>query len=799
MFQHHITVAEAAAILNVVIVIVQVRYPLLITLVAVGIVKSRTNVATWSVFGRLINQSYWPILLQTDTVAGNKVDERVRGIAISSSLTTLLLAIAAVVTPLGLHSTLRNTELDDVRFEYSRDTSAMGLATQSRAGYNNDDGVEVYNNDTGTGMRTVPDRDDAFITTTIPLDISNVFKSADNANDNQTKPNPDSTHVWLDHGKPRTQGRFQYYQQFFLENRTRAIEGLIISTQDTPGIGLRNHTLPPASEYGYTWKERILWLKPVTQCTSLNLTYEYMIPPPDGQYYALNQSIVNRGGFICLPELTPILDLNGTQSDPRYLNRAHAAAVLTNIFLAKYLKQNRTILKLNTRYSLGDYQDPESFTTWDASAPEPNRLYFSSFRSLDLAANTSNPSLPGPTLTSLKASNHSNIGDRVVTIDPLVKGYDRGDSADITIAGASGGLMLGIGTQIDEEGNSLPESDAAQLNPGSMWSQPLFACMSGVAASVKEVTFQLNGTNTLDNLVVQSVEQVLYASEDDFPIWAMEQTNRNISQVSPFWGMISQEAANTADVATARQASFRLPASSTSVFGGYALSSADDAVAGAKASLAAIQDIYTAGDSNKFIPGSQDYTGGNNYLLYRQWQKLLGDPTTAGRVIDLIWTDLMANYLVSARSTLSTTQDDLATRRDESSILYANRPASQFSIGISYDWRHAIPALLFVCVYVGLLAWGLIMFMTRGLSITILRFMLNQTAAGRSITTERYHATSDLDVTRTAVWARIRGDEMVRVGKDSVGMQHFGGAESQEYYPLESKPGMHHSAEHDSQ
>lgn len=131
-------------------------------------------------FGRLINQSYWPVLLQTDTVAGNKVDKRVRGIAISSSLTTLLLAVAAIVTPLGLHSTLRNTELDDVRFEYSRDASAMGLATQSRAGYNasrtcqytffnapcpgNDDGVQVYSNETGAGISTLPGRDDAFIT-----------------------------------------------------------------------------------------------------------------------------------------------------------------------------------------------------------------------------------------------------------------------------------------------------------------------------------------------------------------------------------------------------------------------------------------------------------------------------------------------------------------------------------------------------------------------------------------------------------------------------------------------------------
>lgn len=260
-------------------------------------------------------------------------------------------------------------------------------------------------------------------------------------------------------------------------------------------------------------------------------------------------------------------------------------------------------------------------------------------------------------------------------VDPLVKGYDRGDQANIAISGAGGGLMLGIGTQIDEQGNSIPTSDAAQLTPGSMWSQPLFACVSGVEASVKEVTFQLNGTNTLDNLVIQSVQEVTYPSEADLPIWAMENTNRTISEVSPFWGMISQDAANTANVTTVRQAAFRLPASSTSVFGGLALASADDAIAGAKAPLAAIQDIFQAGDYNKFIPGAQDYTGSNNYLLYRQWQKLLADPATAGRVVDLIWTDLMANYLVSARSTLPAAQGNLLNRRDASSTAYASSPA----------------------------------------------------------------------------------------------------------------------------
>lgn len=157
-------------------------------------------------------------------------------------------------------------------------------------------------------------------------------------------------------------------------------------------------------------------LTPLPRCTPLNLTYEYMIPPPDGQKYALNQSIVDRGGFVYLPEITPILDLNGTQSDPRYLNRSHAAAVLTNIFLAKYLKQNRTTLKLNARYNLGDYQDPDSFSSSNTSAPEPNRLYFSSFGGIDLATNRSDPNLPGAALQSLKAYNFSSIGDRVVNI-----------------------------------------------------------------------------------------------------------------------------------------------------------------------------------------------------------------------------------------------------------------------------------------------------------------------------------------------------------------------------------------------
>lgn len=111
---------------------------------------------------------------------GKKVDKRIQGIAITSTLTTLLLAVAAVVTPLGLRSQLRAGEAQDIRFEYIRDTSALGMAAQSRVGYKpdrlcsdglsyepcpgNDDGVYMIRNASGRGLFTKPGRDDATLT-----------------------------------------------------------------------------------------------------------------------------------------------------------------------------------------------------------------------------------------------------------------------------------------------------------------------------------------------------------------------------------------------------------------------------------------------------------------------------------------------------------------------------------------------------------------------------------------------------------------------------------------------------------
>lgn len=74
-------------------------------------------------------------------------------------------------------------------------------------------------------------------------------------------PGEDENVLRLDHGEVRTRGRFRYAQQMLSQNSTWAVEGLVVSMADTPGIGFRNHTLPPTSEVGYSWTEELLWMK----------------------------------------------------------------------------------------------------------------------------------------------------------------------------------------------------------------------------------------------------------------------------------------------------------------------------------------------------------------------------------------------------------------------------------------------------------------------------------------------------------------------------------------------------------
>jgi hypothetical protein len=281
----------------------------------------------------------------------------VKRLSILSTLATCLLAIATAITPLGLYSRTVKRDNDDVVFTYVKDISPIGRATPSHADYSlnrvcgslldvscpgNEDGYTFIRN--GTTFSVTPDGHDGdradWISSKIATNITTVFDSI-SANqsttiagifdihyrsfvnhNNSTRPADYENKRWFDAGRLRTLGRFRYFETFILNDNFDAIEGLIVSTKNNPGIGFRNHTLPPSSVTGYTWTERILWLEPDTACTDLNLTLEYTIPSPDAPVSEEIAQLVDRGGLVDLPLDYPKVDINNTQDDPKLQERS---------------------------------------------------------------------------------------------------------------------------------------------------------------------------------------------------------------------------------------------------------------------------------------------------------------------------------------------------------------------------------------------------------------------------------------------------------------------------------------------
>lgn len=138
----------------------------------------------------------------------------------------------------------------------------------------------------------------------------------------------------------------------------------------------------------------------VTECTDLNITYDFTIAPPDHVFGGTpNARLTDRGGLVNVPESYPFLDLNDTQSDPKLLQRSWKAAVLTNMSIMRTWNETRNYTYMGKEYWLEDLVD----TLWllDITASNPRQVAFSGFGSS--AIGYFDPHLPGP-LSSVRSS-----------------------------------------------------------------------------------------------------------------------------------------------------------------------------------------------------------------------------------------------------------------------------------------------------------------------------------------------------------------------------------------------------------
>jgi len=295
--------------------------------------------------------------------------------------------------------------------------------------------------------------------------------------------------------------------------------------------------------------------------------------------------------------------------------------------------------------------------------------------------------------------------------------------------------------------------------PYTSYSRNLYVCASGARASIKTVEFSINGTTSLANLRIKKVNDKTYSSNASKPLWAVENPNRTLSDVSPLWGMVDDRFEGTPGYDFIRAEKFWLPATYPSL----TITGSIDAIAGKSIFGAALNSVYGTLSSSTSIP---DYSGQQDFAMFTAWQRLTRAPTTAKLMVNLIITDLLAAATVGTKSALGTQSqlDSLAVE-----AVTTGTPATimvtTYRKMIQYDARYAIPAFLVLALWLTIIAAAMVMWVFSRFSLGTMRQLLNQTSTGRVATTFLHPGACE-PTAKTTSWQRSAG--LLRIRFDNI-------------------------------
>jgi hypothetical protein len=280
-----------------------------------------------------------------------------------------LIAVAGVVTPLGLYQTLLPAKAIQAPFHYLKDNSPFGYGTPPRSNFS-------FSRICGTGSlftgpEPCPFSDTVAIVTNYPnesvgydypygydMSIPNVIletyssgtqnsTTVSNYFDIQWRRYITTSSSLLNNGTTYLLGAFRNMQSLILNNAIQPIEGLVIDTV-RGRVGLRNHTVPQGFQFGVTWEEDLLFIEPETVCVDTNLTLDFTIVSTNNSVIS-GVVLTDRGGFVNLNHTYPHYDLSNPQMNADLFGRAYKAAWLNNAYTALY-------------YNVTNPADPEAGT-----------------------------------------------------------------------------------------------------------------------------------------------------------------------------------------------------------------------------------------------------------------------------------------------------------------------------------------------------------------------------------------------------------------------------------------------------
>ncbi|KAF7557985.1 hypothetical protein G7Z17_g225 [Cylindrodendrum hubeiense] len=780
-----LTVGYAAGIIAFGIVVAQLWCPTALTFILAGQLRDRETAATWTVAGKFLQSSFWPSLLQADSAKTRGVRRSIFLTTLSIPLIAILVSIAGIVTPLGLYE---RDELDDTyvpaTFQYASDSSAFYSGTSRRRGlpftrtciypsacyapcpYTAD--VEVFVDD---GL-SVNCSSKYGTNTTVPNVLYEIYKSG--TKDRKTTISNYFDIEWrqlttqynreLNNGTPYASGSFRLLQSFALDDSIQAVEGLVVDSKNGR-IGLRNHTLPVGHSRGVMWSEDLLFLEPEVECVDTNTTIDFSISvgsvsDASASISISNVALTDRGGFVNLNTTDPSKDQRNGLNKPDLKTRAYQSAWLTN---------KNSMLLMNITDPTDKANGTTLFSRIDSKVDKTFRIHEPQDVQTDYKALGLIDDFSAHLIDSFAADD----GDQIYS---NTYGVTTADFDDATC-----NIIRGVPKRLDDGPGAIFED-------GSKWSSPLYTCASAVKATIKTVTFFYNGTQeTLDNLVIQKIEDKKYRDEKDMPLWGIEDWFYTLDQMQPIWGILNPALEDFQNISTIRAPSFYMVGSGE---GGAAqiLDTQQPLMntPGSIVPIGAMQTIATYSSSMDFTVLPFDFTAKNSLSLWMKWKTLSSSADTVSSIMKLLWTDMASSAIVGTKGVLGAGNDDPDDAASINVLPVVHR--------VKYRWAFGIPAFMV------LLCMGIIFLLTAASvvtgqsSVSALGHRLKQVAAGRVLTTI-FHPDSSNFVMSPSNWSKINGGKVMEMThghakKGGEGGPPFSsetpppGSQSQEYFPL---------------
>ncbi|OBR09521.1 hypothetical protein CH63R_08286 [Colletotrichum higginsianum IMI 349063] len=773
-----LTVGYVAGFIAAAIVVAQIWCPTAIALILAGLLQDTETAATWNIASRVIQRTWWPTILQSDSVLTHGARLKISLISWSVPIIGVLIAITGVVTPLGLYEELDTLDSRVGSFAYLRDTGSFGAGTSER-GLHNFSRACSWGHGFTAGPAPCPYSGNSVLVTgsngtfnfTMPGGYSSkiapivreIFSSGTKGRTTvsnffdiewrQITTRPDRI---VDNGTEVAVGAYRQLESHIMDPSVKVVEGLVVDAENG-GIGLRNHTAPTNVEQGATWFEDLLFIEPIASCVNTNLTLDFEI--------TMNSTVSNvgidklrltdRGGFVNINQTYPTYDHDNAQSNPDLRARAYKAAFLNNAWTMMYLNvtTGKNASEGRKAWSYLDSELGKEFPLAEQALTNYRALGFSSKYGsyLDLLGTSSGRNKAANWSNPFKVTSTDFRGANIIC-----SGAGARDFANISNIYVACGLMRGAPRRVDGGAST------ALFENHSKWSSSLHSCAAAVRAVVKTVSFSVNGTNGLDSLTVTSISPKEYANPDDTPLWGLEDSGLAMDGISAVWGIISPEYATRPNISTVKQPAFHLPGYSDSL-GGATLGGPNGIlrynIPGSDFASGVMETLFGGPTTDGGAMGTGwpfDLVGAANMPVFKRWQALSDDPDRVPEIIKLIWTDVAASAVVGTKGVLGPRNAGAA----DETVRITVKPVGK---RIKYRWAFGIPAFVLLLVMLGIAVALILAAVLKSSTVAVLRHRLQQVTVGRVLTTFLYPEHSNL-LMSSKEWSRLNGDKAVDLG-----------------------------------